>query len=165
MSSWEQADELWQEGVRRSEERGEATRLPDGHCQARVAIARIEVPSWNEDIEQLFVYWVGVSKEGTMPQWLSLDPEDEIGIQITAGVCRALGYEEDTPRNLRAYVEAGRMLDRIHEVNVKTKPGEKRDFTTVYVNRYLGQWDGSRETAPVDDSGYVPPADDDDIPF
>jgi hypothetical protein len=82
----------------------------------------------------------------------------------------------ETMRGLRSMIEAGELLDRVLEVQAKTKPGKDgRTFQNVYINGNNGSKasrapagqeshpDGEAAAgAPFDDA---PPPGDDDVPF
>jgi hypothetical protein len=78
----------------------------------------------------------------------------------------------ETMRGLRTMVEAGELLDRVLEVQAKTKPGKNGEsFQNVYINAHTSTAKrtaapvsaGERATAPVDDE--PPPVGDGDLPF
>lgn len=96
---------------------------------------------------------------GTVRKWQGLD--NEVGRSIAAQDSRRLGYEGKLS-GLKAACESGMFDDLICEIVVKTKPGDTRDFTNVYINNVLGKGDAAktqeaRTPAPV--------GADDDIPF
>lgn len=160
----ENVEKLWQEGQEAATEDGYID-LPDGPWQVRTITTRIEQASWDEEEWQLFVQFAEVNGKGTVPQWYSLNPDNEVGFGITMKVCKQFGYTGPL-KGLREHVENEGFLDLVCDVKVQTKPGEKRDFRTVFINRVHGKAAAGEKFTPSGDPGsYTPPPDDDDIPF
>lgn len=145
--------------------------LEDGQYQARITVSRVEQTSWDQTW-QLFLQYSDTQGRGTVPQWLSLDPNNEVGFEISARVCKQLGYS-GSAAGLKAYVEEGGFIDLVCDIKVETKTGDTRDFKRVYVNRVHGKAAGDA-FAPAGvasgadaGDGYDPPPPpaDEDIPF
>lgn len=156
-----EAEGAWSEGQEQADGEFGPT-LADGDYQGRITISRIEHPSWDDSVWQLYLQWTDTQGSGTCPQWLSLDPNDEIGFSIAARVCKQLGYDGNLA-GLRGHVEGGGFIDLVCDIRVKTKPGQTRDFKQVYVNRVHGK--ATDPIQPRDPGSDRPPLNDDDIPF
>lgn len=147
-------DEAWDEA---QEKAGQFTVLPDGSYQARVTESRVEEATWGET--QFCLKFEDTAGAGSVRIWDSL--EHPVGVAIAAEHAKALGYTGKRAGLVTA-CENGEFIDLICEIRVKTKPGEKRDFQQVYINRVLGKA-AAGETLP--DAGFAAPDDGDDIPF
>ncbi len=136
--------------------------LPDGWTgQARIAVARVEHPSWDggEDKWQIFWIFEALDGSGSAAQWDSLDV-DFAGFGITKARLDKLGYTGKLSGVARACAD-GFFEDLVVEGRVKHTP--KRDhpgevFVNFYVNKVHGKMTEDQRTA------VATPADD-DLPF
>lgn len=140
-----QYQDNWQEG----QEQAPGGTLPDGDYQAKITISRVELAPWDE--WQFSLRFEDVNGAGGV--WLNCGLGDAERVKFTAGVAKRLGYDGPVTE-LKAACENGQFDDLVCAIRIKTKPGEKRDFTNVYINDVLGK-----------SAAAVAASSDDDIPF
>lgn len=149
----EQYDEQWEEDA--AKPAGQWKRLGDGQHQVQITESRVE----HDDTSDTYT-WITKfqNQEGSIRKWYNLD--NEVGRSIAAQDSKMLGYEGKLS-GLLEWVEAEDPLWMLCEIGVKTKPGDTRDYTNVYLNRVLGK------AEPQDFGQAAEPANlaDDDIPF
>lgn len=151
-------NEQWSEA--QDAPRSGGARLPDGRHQVQVVEFRLEQREDKDwEIQAKFQ-----NQAGSVRKWYNLG--HEVARNIAAADTKLMGY--DGPLSgLRAWIESEEPIGLICEVNVKTKAGNERDFTDVYVNRVLGK----AELQDFSQGGDAPVAAgktsvvDDDIPF
>jgi len=149
-----QYDEQWEE----DKERPTPGQLPDGKYQAAVNECRIE-----KDDDGTYTWYIKFqNQEGAVRKWTNLD--HEVGRSVAAKDAKIMGFEGKLS-GLNAACEEGLFNDLICEIVVKTKPGNERDFTNVYINRVLGKGDPNDFEPAAVEAGAGTSATDDDIPF
>lgn len=125
--------------------------LPDGSYQATVVGSRTVTA--NEER-----WWVldlrDVNGAGEVTKWSSFD--NEVGRRVIKNDSVLMGFDGSGFQELIAAIESGSFDGLVVDINVKTKPGEKRDFTNVYINRSYPR--GEQPTPAAQTA-------DDDIPF
>lgn len=125
----EEFEGAWEEG----KENPGGKQLPDGQYQATIDVARVEKKDWGW---QFCLFFLDTAGGGGV--WSNFNLEDEVGAQIAAKNAARLGYT-GTLKGLKAACESEQFLHLLCDIKVVTKPGEKRDFTSVYVNRVHGK--------------------------
>lgn len=150
-------DEQWEADQKRGGQ------LEDGeYDQARLVECRVEQSEKTQAYQWYFKFEAEVvsgdtTYTGAIRKWTNLD--GEIGRQIAAQDAKRLGYNGPLS-GLDEACESGMFQDLICAIVVKTKPGQDRDYTNVYINRVHGKGSVSQaSTAPATS------ATDDDIPF
>ena len=123
--------------------------LPDGLHQVSIKISRVEKKDWGWEFALMFA-----NAEGTA--WSNINLDNDKGVEIAKQVAAFLGFHGPIT-GLKEYCETGAFLDLVCDVQVKTKAGETRDFTNVYIKRVYDTSD-SQDAAPA-------AGDDSDIPF
>lgn len=126
--------------------------LPDGTHQAVISQSRMVA---KEDRRWWLLEFTGTSTSGMINRWFDLDNEIDRAFMKKSAI--ALGYRAESFQGIIDEVLAGRFDDLEVEIFVKTKPGDKRDFKNVYVNK-------AYQTGEARPDSPVLPADD-DIPF
>jgi hypothetical protein len=147
----------------------DAGTLPDGtYSPAAVTMARIE----RQDDGQVNMMWQfeaeydvnGTTTSGTIRKWWNdlANPENDQGRKFLAKDMKRVGYEGRLSE-LEAACESEQFIGLHVEIAVKTKAGETRDYTNVYINRLApGSPTAGGEPAAV---GAGKSMADDDIPF
>jgi hypothetical protein len=136
--------------------------LEDGdYDQARLVECRVEQSEKTGGYQwyMKFEATVGTGDEawtGAIRKWTGLD--NEMGRQIAAQDAKRLGYTGKLS-GLETACEAGEFDDLVCAIRVKTKAGEDRDYTNVYINKVHGR--GAGTTAASNGAATM----DDDIPF
>lgn len=156
----EQYDEQWKEDHER--ERPTFTTLKDGPHQVIVDECRIE-----KDDDGLYTWYMRFqNREGSIRKWSNLD--HEVGRSVAAQDAKTMGYD-GLLSGLEEACESGIFNDLVLEIKVKTKTGDERDFTNVYINRCLGKGDPAsfaQEDSGEEGEGAAGSSiNDDDIPF
>lgn len=138
--------------------------LKDGRHQAIIKEARIEHDSQNDRYSMV---WQFGNKSGSIRKFFNLD--HQVGREIAAQDAAMVGYEGKLS-GLEEACESEFFIGLVCEIGIKTKPGDERDYTNVYVNRCLGR--GDLDDYAMADGGAVEPGSvaasvvpDDDIPF
>lgn len=149
---YEQYDEEHTQESVRERGGGEYRTLPDGTHQVTITESRCAV--YNDR----WVFELGFDNQnGSVRKFQNLD--NEIGRKIALQDADTLGWPYGTKISmLEQACEEGRFLNLVCEIRVKTKPGDTRDFTSVYINKVLGRNDQFVPAAGAPDP-------DDDIPF
>jgi hypothetical protein len=137
--------------------------LADGkYVGAEVTEARLEQNSEDET-------WTAVMKfvvegEGAVRKWYNLD--NEYGRTFLAQDTRKMGYQGPLSEIEKQFKDEA-FIGMICDVTVKTKAGDGRDFTNVYVDRVHGKGADVTPSRAGGDGGPAGggTADDDDIPF
>lgn len=135
--------------------RGGGNMLPDGKHQVQITEFVLERTDEGWTVTAKFQ-----NEVGSVRKWYNL--HREVDRNIFAGDIAMMGYEGPASK-ADQWIEAEGPIGVIAEINVKTKPGNDRDFTNVYVNRVLGKT-ALQEFDSVPAAG-VPVGADDDIPF
>lgn len=138
-------EDAWEEGL----EQAPGGVLSDGDYQAKITISRVELAPWNE--WQWSLRFEDVNGGGGV--WLNCGLSGDERVKFTASVAKRLGYGGSLA-DLKDACEMGTFDDLICGITVKTKPGETRDFTNVYINSVLGKSSEAEAAAK-----------DEDIPF
>lgn len=115
--------------------------IPDGQTQAMVLEADVRQ---RESDEHWQFYLKFQNRSGTVRKWSDLD--HEVGLRVARQDAAMLGYAGALP-GLEA--AAKEMVGLVCDIAVKTKAGNERDFTNVYLNRCQGQA-ADRATFDVD---------------
>jgi hypothetical protein len=153
-------DQDWDE-IPVDESKGEfGPQIPDGQHQAMIVDAGVNQRQ-SDDHWQFYLKLQ--NRLGSVRKWSDLD--HEIGAQVAKGDLAKLGYD-DKPSKLAEH--AHEFIGLVCDIGVKTKPGESRDFTNVYINRVHGKaQDPSmfEVSAEAQEPAFAPSASDDDIPF
>lgn len=124
--------------------------LADGTYQATLEICRVEHKDWGWIWAML---WRDV--DSGVSVWSNLNLDNEVGREIAAKTAFRLGYEGPLGGLESACVD-GKFESVTAEIYVKTKAGDTRDFTSVYVNKRL-------DSEPI--ASRAAGNDTDDIPF
>lgn len=154
----EQFDDQWDED--REKERPGFVTLRDGKHQVLCTEAKII-----ENDDSTYTWQLAFqNKDGSIRKWNNLD--HEVGRSVAAQDAKMMGYDGKMS-GLEEACESGVFNDLIVEINVKTRAGDERDFTNVYINRVLGKGDPAdfaqqTESEEISSGSSVA---DDDIPF
>lgn len=154
----EQFDEQWEEDKIRERPGQDFKTLPDGKHQVLISESKII----QNDSGAYSWFMRFQNKQGSIRKWNNLD--HEVGRSVAALDGKMLGYEGKLT-GLEEACETGMFDDLICEINIKTKPGEERDFTNVYINRVLGKGDPADFAEGGEGEGSQESVADDDIPF
>lgn len=153
-------EEEWTEA---QENAGTQRLLPDGDYQAIITEARVEKSDWDE---WQFMCAYSVPGVGGRRSWDSL--EQEVGRSIAAERSKVLGYDGPLA-GLQQACESEMFIDLVVDIKVKTKAGDTRDFTSVYVNHCHGKATEEQKAQLAQHTAGVGAGtttdDDDDIPF
>jgi hypothetical protein len=141
-------DQHWTET---QEQAQEYAVLPDGDYQALIKIARVEKKDWGWEWALMFNDTGG---KGSV--WSNMNLDDEMGREIAAKNAKRLGYEGSLS-GLEEACGSGLFDDLLVEITVRTKAGEKRDFTNTYIQRNLGKQEpGEAFAEAFEDESSVP---------
>lgn len=155
-------EESWQSGQDNPRGPG-GNRLPDGKHQAMIAESRVEKSNDGERWQFTLKF---INPQGQVHKWQNLD--NETGIEIAAQDAALLGYTGPLS-GLEEACASGMFDDLVCGINVKTKPGNERDFVNVYLNTCLGKADNPSDFQPTGEGSSefaaATAGSDDDIPF
>jgi hypothetical protein len=157
----QQFDEEAAEGAARQ---GTYSRLPDGRHQVIIAEYRMEQDDGEYTVTAKFQ-----NKDGSIRKWYNISRDGDqgrIARESLLGDSRMLGYEGELS-DIEEWIESGAPLDQVCEIYVKTKAGQDREFTNVYMNRVVSA-QGDPEDFKTEGGGDFAPSGgviDDDIPF
>lgn len=154
-------DEQWEEDKTKTPT---GAVLPDGKWQVLLVESRLEHDSSNETWTWVLFFQ---NAQGKVRKWNNLDRE--VSRSIAAQDAALLGFDGKLS-GLQAWLESEESLFTVVEIAIKTKPGDGRDYTNVYLNRVLGkgnidEFGGKDGVNIVTTPGAPAPGLDDDIPF
>lgn len=167
----EHDEEFEQAQEKERPQRGSYNQLPDGKHQAMIDICRVA------KYDERWVFEINFTRpEGTVRKFNGLD--SDVGRDIAAMDSAMLGYKGKLS-GLEDWCRQESAIGALCDINIRTKPGDGRDFTNVYLNRVLGlvpddersNWEFEQSAAADPDNQYVPAGaaagvdPDDDIPF
>lgn len=139
----------------------------DGSHQAIITVARVEEGQYGW---QLILGFKGTDTNTKNPasirKWHNLPPEGGRE-QYLAGDLVLLGYdykERGLGEIEKACVDE-EFINLVCDIGVKTKPGEERDYTNVFLNRVHGKGDPEAFVTAGAPTAETAPITDDDIPF
>lgn len=151
----------------------------DGQHQAIITVSRVENSEFGW---QWVLSFRGqdakTGKPASIRKWTNLPPEDETRAGYLKSDLQRLGYDGSLSGLEQACIEE-QFIGLVTDIGVKTKTGQERDYTNVFINRSHGkvdveQWLASRggsseavDAPHTDSDGFdrPPPLADDDIPF
>lgn len=105
--------------------------MPDGQHQAMVVEATV---SQRESDDHWQLYFKFQNRRGVVRKWSDLD--HEVGLRVAKQDAAMLGYEGKLP-GLEDALSG--FVGLVCNIAVKTKPGNERDFTNVYINGCVGK--------------------------
>ncbi len=148
----------------------------DGQHQVIITVSRVEQSDFGW---QWVLGFRGIDsatkKPASIRKWTNLPPENEERAGYLKADLAKLGYEGYLSGLEQACIDE-QFIGVVVDIGVKTKPGQERDYTNVFLNRSyekvdVDEWLKSRggdsgSGAPASaEADFVPIPDEDDIPF